>query len=191
MRRRTLLTLGGTTLSLSVTGCLDALGSEAPGPEPLPDAPDIDCSEASRPVPGPQDGEDLVQPVAYPGQPSESLGDESAIEYAARFEKAYRTNEQITEAANLHRISVAVVDTWTFDSPDGAAVVRLRTYYGGAEAIDENEPPSVHFDNWGVMVTYYIDPALVVRTDAPRNNVDLDELDPDPWDSGEPVACFA
>ena len=41
------------------------------------------------------------------------------------------------------------------------------------------------------MVTYYIDPALVVRTDAPRNNVDLDELDPDPWDSGEPVACFA
>lgn len=193
MGRRAFLALGGSVLSLSAAGCLEAVWSGFAGSsaEPLPDAPDVDCSDASRPQPGSQDGEEFVQPVAYPGRPPEQLDDESAIEYAERFEEAYRTNEQLVEMDRLQRVSVAVVETRTFDAPDGAAVVRLRTHYSGTAAGIENEQPPVEFDSWDVMVTYYIDPALVVRTETHRSAVDIAALDPDPWESGEPVACFA
>lgn len=188
MHRRTLLALGGSTLSLSVAGCLDVLGSGSSGTqaEPLPDAPDVDCSEASRPQPGPQDGEDLVQPVDYPGRPPEQLDDGSAIEYVQQFEEAYRTNEQIAEMDRLQRVSVSVAETQTFDAPEGAAVVRLHTHYSGTSG----RSAYIQYDNWDVMVTYYVDQALVVRTETHRSNIDTAELDPDPWESGEPVACF-
>jgi hypothetical protein len=193
MRRRTLLALGGSALSLSVAGCLDAPGSGSSGTpaEPLPGAPDVDCSEASRPQPEPQDGDDLVQPVDYPGQPPEQLDDESIIEYVQQFEDAYRTNEQIVEKDRLQRVSVAVVETRTFDAPDGAAVIRLHTHYSGNAAGIENEQPAMNFDNWDMMVSYYLDQALVVRTETHRSTVDTAELDPDPFESGQPVACFA
>ena len=193
MRRRTLLALGGSALSLSSVGCLDAPDASGNGAvtEPLPGSPDVDCSESSRPQPESQGGEEVVQPVDYPGRPPEQLDDESAVEYVQQFEEAYRTNEQIAEVDRLQRVSVSIVETRTFDAPDEAAVVRLHTHYSGNAAGIENEQPSMNFDSWDVMVSYYLDQALVVRTETHRSVVDIAELDPDPWESGEPVACFA
>ena len=192
MRRRTLLAIGGSALSLSVAGCLDAPGSDLSGTqvEPLPGGPDVDCSESSRPQPEPQDGEDLVQPAEYPGPPPVQLDEESAIEYVQRFEEAYRTNKEISQTDRLHWVSVSVVDTWTYDAPEGAAVVRLRTHFSGTAETEEAEG-ELHYDIWDVYVTYYVDPTLIVRAEKRnQSQVDTAELDPDPFESGEPVACF-
>mgnify|MGYP000315484329 CR=1 FL=1 len=187
MRRRALLALGGSALSLSVTGCLDNSGDTSTTTRA---PPDVECDEASRPQPEPPDGDDLVQPAEYPGPPPAQLNDESAIEYVEQFERSYRTNMELSQTYRLHLISVSVAETQVFDTPGEAAVVRLRTHFSGTAQTEEAEG-ELHYDIWDAYVSYYVDSAVVVRAEKrSQSEVDTDELDPDPFESGEPVACF-
>lgn len=180
MRRRALLTATASALSLGVVGCVGT-----PGP---PDRPPVSCDNVSRPTP-PEQSDGAVQPREYPGPPPDSLDDESATEYVERFETSYRQNHEIEARDQLHEFSGGTVESWTFEAPPDGAVVRLETVYGGTVQSENGE--QVHYDSASVFVTYYVDPKRVVRAEATSvTNVDIDSLDPDPWKSGQPVACF-
>jgi len=194
MRRRSVLALGGSALSIAVTGCLGGSGSSpetAPTARPLAERepPDVDCSNVSRPIPPRQPDENTVQPVDYPGEPPSPLED-SAVDYVTRFEEAYRRNYEILEKGPLREYSGGVTETWTYDAPPGGAVVRLKTVYGG-QVLDDDGPGAI-YDSPQVFVTYYVDPSRVVRAETKgQSQLTPESLDPDPWENGDGLTCFA
>lgn len=187
MRRRTVLALGGVALSWSVAGCTGGSG-ESPTPTTR-SAPDVSCRDGSRPEPLRQEPDDAIQPSEYPGPPPSPLDDESAVEYVKRFERAYTWNEQIAQSDDvIATLDVTVTEHWTYDAPPDAAVVRLQYVYSGRTEDPSTGSAGAHFDSPELFVSYYVDPTLVVRTGSRPGGGE--DLDPDPWEDGKPVACF-
>ncbi|USZ67803.1 hypothetical protein NGM10_13840 [Halorussus salilacus] len=147
---------------------------------------------ADRPDPDPpdEDAEDAVEPTAYPTRP-DSLADEDEVaEYVEAYERAYRRNALVEEwGDDLTRQTTSVRDVRTDDAPEGAAVVRVRYTY--SETVEQPEGTEMHGDSPTVFASYYVDESVVVRAEDTGPRDDEDALDPDPWETGEPVECFA
>lgn len=183
MRRRRVLLTSGTGLGVLVGGCLDLPTDGRQNP------PEYDCAVASRPTPSESDDEPRPEKAQYPQRPESLSNDTAVIEYAKRYERAYRWNKEHEQYGDeFIGVGLSVNDVWTHDAPGGAAVVRLRYWYwAGYEQSDGSTP---HYDSPTIYVSYYVDDSVVIRAVDEGYQEDDDELDPDPWRSGTPVECF-
>jgi hypothetical protein len=194
-----LLSLTGGTLLPSFGGCF---GGDVPNPSNAGDSPtenrteppEYDCKEANRPEPDTPDDDDAIRPATYPGRPGSLNDDERVIEYAKAYEEAYRRNTLVSKYWDqLVRFNVSVSETWTYDGPDDAAVVRLQYRY--SEEVETSDGIMVG-DSATIFVSYYVDPSVVIRAERTGLRTDESELhpdealDPDPWKRGEPLECF-
>lgn len=212
MHRRAFLALSGTALSLGLAGCrgggsttetpTGTDGSTTATPDAstwqvdIPDSPpDVDCEAAARPMPTALDREDALRPRDYPGRPPEPLTVAAAVDYVTAFERAYRQNDEMVTSNEvgtatereeyLTRFNITVRETWAATDGGGSAVVRLR--YNGSGTTH----PGTEFDYVTQYVTYYVDQSLVVRARTTQYGFGgVDELSPDPWADGSPLACF-
>jgi hypothetical protein len=213
-RRRLVKALGISGTGLSSAGCL-ALDSGRSNETPTTTesqtvtltaaddwasqipatSPNIACSAVSRPLAESVNEDRALAPREYHGQPPSEPTREGALEYATTFELAYRQNDEMvanTDVATdgetdsyLTRFDISVQDSWVAVGPSDSAVVRLE--YVGSGTVH----PGWEFDYITQYVTYYIDSTRIVRARTARNDFDgSDALDPDPWEDGDPVACF-
>ena len=196
MRRRQVLA-ACSALPVALAGCPSRRSSPTDSPATATkQAPFDSCrdSDVSRPEPSAPEWEAAIQPMAYPTAPPTPLDEQSAIEYVQWFEEAYRQNRQIREDRDADSkfvsFSVGTIETWTYDAPPGAAVVRLEhTWSGRFES--RSQDGGGHYDSVPHFASYYVDQSMVVRTAVSQYDVsDGDTLSPDPWESGELVACF-
>lgn len=209
-RRRLLKGLGSSAAVLPSAGCLaldETASNETAGSTDTPTAtagwtaeipespPDVSCSTVSRPIAEPVDREGALAPREYPGRPPSELASDAAVEYVTAFELAYRQHDEMvanTDVATdserdsyLTRFDITVRDSWVAAGPAESAVVRLQ--YVGSGTVH----PGMEFDYVTQYVTYYVDSSRVVRARTTRNDFDgTDALNPDPWEDGDPVACF-
>lgn len=193
--RRSALTTLVVGLSVAAPGCVANL-------DPAREAPDYDCSSADRPEPddprsggsrtdegdaGSEDEREPVGPKPYPDPPESVPDDESAVEYVTAYEEAYRRNALVERhGSNLVGHGNSVERTWTHDSPDDAAVVRLRYVY--YEDVEDSGGTS-HGDSPTTYVSYYVDDSMVVRAETEGQLDDEGALEPDPWSSGAVLEC--
>ncbi|WP_049905058.1 hypothetical protein [Haloferax gibbonsii] len=212
LTRRRLLAATGTAVSVVTGGCLDVGGrtgeteSEvATAPETTAEPPTVsgteratarnappeyDCSAASRPEPASPTGEnaDALRPVAYPTRPDSFADSDRGTEYIEAYERAYRHNELVADrGSSLVAHSLSLRDARPYGAPDGAAVVRLTYTY--TEVVSHSDG-YVAGDSPQIIVTYYADESVVIRTPPLRSSDAPDGLVPDPWNSGRPVECF-
>ncbi|AUG48603.1 hypothetical protein BVU17_14115 [Haloarcula taiwanensis] len=209
-RRHLVQALGTIGAGLSTAGCLTFDGAdstETPAatatPTPatgwatqIPETPpNVSCSAASRPMAEPVDRKGALAARRYPGRPPSEPAGEGAVEYATAFELAYRQNAEMLANTDmttdgesdsyLTQFDISVQNFWVASGPANSAVVRLQ--YVGSGTIH----PGTDFDYITQYVTYYIGSTRVVRARTTRNDFDgADALDPDPWENGNPVACF-
>ncbi|MDQ2073640.1 hypothetical protein RBH20_13975 [Haloarcula sp. H-GB4] len=209
-RRHLVKALSTSGVGLSTAGCrtLDGTDStetltatETPTPATgwatqIPETPpNVSCSAVSRPIAEPIDREGSLAPRAYPGQPPSELAGQSMVEYVTAFELAYRQNAEMVANTDmttdgkpdsyLTRFDISVQSTWVAPGPTNSAVIRLQ--YIGSGRIH----PGMDFDYITQYVTYYVSSTRAVRARTTRNDFDgADSLDPDPWENGNPVACF-
>lgn len=197
MRRRRLVSLAGGGLPVLLGGCLDGVW-EGGGPGLLSsersEPPEYDCEEADRPEPDPPDDEDAIGPATYPDRPESLTDDERMVQYVEAYEEAYRRNSLVAKYWNsLVRFGMSVSETWTYDDPDDAAVVRLQYRY--SEEVETRDGVMVG-DSATIFVSYYVDASVVIRAERTGLREDESELrpndafDPDPWEQGEPLECF-
>lgn len=215
MHRRRFLALTGVSLPASLGGCLGNERAEVDTDSPptggtatettetngtdVPlgtrtDPPEYNCEAADRPEPDAPDDEDAIAPAEYPIRPASLTDDERAVRYVEAYEEAYRRNSLVEQYRNrLVRFGMSVGETWTYDGPNDAAVVRLQYRY--SEEV-ETANGIVVGDSPTIFVSYYVDESVVVRakrTGLREGESELDPdpaLDPDPWKEGEPLECF-
>ncbi|WP_435359598.1 hypothetical protein [Haloarchaeobius sp. DFWS5] len=186
MRRRHLLALAGTGLSLSLAGCQETFGSEATA-----EAPSYDCESAYRPpptAPGTDDGQ-TVAPLDYPDRPNSLSSDSDAIAYVEDYERAYQRNRLLQRhGSELHQQNTSIEQSWTFAAPADAAIVRVQFSYG--TAVEYGDEQAAYGDSWGEYATYYVDQSAVVRTGDRGEKDDPADLGSDPWESASVLECF-
>lgn len=196
LRRRTLLGLG----TVLVGGCsaLESARSAPNGghptttgpPSPTPAGerppPAYDCHAAHRPTPSTADPS---EEQAYPSPPASLSEEQRVVEFVAAYERAYRRNAlRATHGEHLRDVGVSVNDQWVHDASAGSAVVRLRYAYFYTVGRPDETP--IHADSPVTYVSYYLDEAVAIRAVDEGLREDESALDPDPWDTGSPVACF-
>lgn len=223
MRRRRLVSLAGAGLPVLLGGCLGGNRDASPAPTPpettdgrtrtsetesvsvttddADDSPEsrteppaYDCEETDRPEPDPPDDEDAIGPATYPDRPESLTDDERMVQYVEAYEAAYRRNSLVAKYWNsLVRFNLSVSETWTYDGPDDAAVVRLQYQY--SDEVETRDGVMVG-DSPTIFVSYYVDASVVIRAERTGLREDESELrpddalDPDPWKLGEPLECF-
>lgn len=196
-RRRT-LALTGTAL-ISLAGCLgDPLAGSSDGARTTP--PEYDCATADRPEPDELDADSsdtestdedagAVEPTAYPTRPASLSDDEEAAEYVQAYERAYRRNALVERwGDDLTEQSTWIEGVRTYDAPEGAAVVRVQYTY--SETVEESDGTEIIGDSPTVYASYYVDDSVVIRAVDTGLRDDERALDPDPWETGEPLECF-
>lgn len=202
-RRRVLLGVGGW-MAISLCGCVGTDSGTATGidsrtpSETTTDAGtetasrplEYDCEDAHRPPsPAPDEtppGDDSR--YRYPQRPA-SLSDEQAVlSYAEAYERAYRLNDWYAQSGDdLVSATLSVTDTWTYEAPAGAAIARLKYFYGHEVVSDGKH---VVTDSRTIYAAYYVDDAVVLRATQRGHRDDEAALVPDPLEEGRPVQCF-
>ncbi|MDQ2050866.1 hypothetical protein RBH26_10260 [Natronolimnohabitans sp. A-GB9] len=147
---------------------------------------DYDCDDVDRPEPSEQLLEEALEPAAYPEPPtplSEDVGT-----FVHEFETAYRRNEFIEEyGAQTRSFEFRLEDRHaeTIDSTSERDAVLASIVYTLSTATRHDEFPPER----DTRVTYYVDENVVLRARY-GGIANEPEFDPDPRDSGDPVACF-
>ncbi len=202
-RRRALLASSSCLVSL-VSGCLGGSSESATetlsgtpneaendtSTQTVPETPVADCDMVYRPSSPSQEtdlpGED--ERYIYPQRP-ESLSEASAvISYVSAYERAYRMNDLYSQhGTDLEHASLSIDDSWTYEAPNGAAIVRLKCTYGyvanrGGSRFTGDSPT--------IYVSYYISETVVLRAVERGYQEDESNLVPDPIEQGRPVECF-
>lgn len=202
MRRRALLVLLGASVSPSLGGCLGGMttsgsarnssATERAGTPTVDrsEPPTDDCETATQPDPTPPgtDATTAVAPISYPSPPDSPTDPDAVTDYVQAFERAYRRNVLVQqEREDLVRFTFALQETRTYDVPVEAAVVRVQYQYSWT--VEEDGRMSIA-DSPNIFATYYVDRSVVLRAVDSGIRDDPDALDPDPWQSGHPVACL-
>lgn len=177
MRRRSFLLVTAAALP-TVAGCQNTGRA---------DAPEYDCSRASRPEPSAPDRSDAVRPAAYPDPPANPGTDAQVTAFVEDFEAAYRRNLLVQRwGENLTGFGFSTSATWTADarSAAGVAGVEYTFYYETGRP----EETVVHADSPYHTAVYYVDDSVALRAhrEGSRSRGD----DPDPREDGDEVACY-
>lgn len=178
MRRRALL--------LSAAALAPAAGCAGAGFRGS-DAPEYDCSRASRPEPPAPDDSDAVRPAAYPDPPADPGDDTQVTAYVEDYEAAYRRNLLVQRwRGNMTSFGFSTSATWTADarSEAGVAGVEYTFYYETGRP----EETVVHADSAYHTTVYYVDGSVALRAhrEGSRTRGDV----PDPREDGHEVACY-
>ena len=183
MRRRQLLLLAGTGPSFMASGCLSIRpSSDSDEVEP----PEPDCDEASRPEPddpGP-DTEDALGPTTYPEKPT-SFDDDTLLEYAEAYERAYRRNTLVEQFGDRLRDYDLIVRDIRVEEEGEGAVVRIE--YTFSETYEDAGSDATLIGDSGKVVAYYVDESVLVRAETDRSQNDSG---PDPLAQGTVLECF-
>ncbi|QLG50003.1 hypothetical protein [Natrinema halophilum] len=160
-----------------------------------------ECSAITRPTPLAPAAEDALEPRTYPTPPAELISDDnrgsidrpsslqnSALEYATKFERAYRQNAFLTKYGSVTRffaLQRTASQTSLIDSSNAAHAVLVAIVYNLTKQTQQS-PPS---DEWDIRATYYFDDRIALRAQY-DGIAEKPTLSPDPRRDGELVACF-
>ncbi|ELY55898.1 hypothetical protein [Natronolimnohabitans innermongolicus] len=184
--RRTLLA-SALPVSIALAGCFEFTSSDETTADTV--SPDeYDCDDVERPEPSPSDDDAALEPASYPERLA-SLSDD-AVEFVEEFEAAYRRNGYIAEYGSETREFEFQLDDRESeliddDEETDREAVLVSITYELTTQLRQASPRS----NRLARVTYYVDENIVLRARY-DGFADEAELDPDPRQRGEPVACF-
>lgn len=176
MRRRALLL--ATTAALPTAADSSSIAGS--------DAPEYDCSRASRPEPSAPDSSDSVKPASYPDPPADPEDDDRLVAFVEAFEEAYRRNSLVErDGEYITYFEFFTSETWTEDAPEGAGVAGVeyvftyREEFDGDVGIGDSAPQTA---------VYYVDDSVALR--AHRKGRRGHSVVPDPREDGDEVACY-
>lgn len=125
---------------------------------------------------------DTVSPINYPA-PLRKFTEDDVESNVDSFERAYRRNLLLREHGRfLIEQSFDVDWVQALVVGEDAAIGRIQYRY--SESIDQGGEVVIG-DSPTIVASYYLDESLVVRAEDKGRREQRDELDPDPWETGE------